>query len=193
MPSAADKLSILAREAFGVALPPRLVPKQSLRDLVEDCAGGMAEGRKLKAIIPGGSSTTVMTPDQLDTDLDFNSVAEAGSQLGAAEVVVRAFSLYFRLVNLAEERHRVRTLRSRSRSGKPVKDSIGALEVDPAAIDDLRITPVLTAHPTEAKRLAVVAGQAPADIRTGTSPRVSQGIEPPGVPATATSAPSRPA
>ena len=50
----------------------------------------------------------------------------------------------------------MRTLRARSRSGKPVEDSIGALEVDPASIDDLRITPVLTAHPTEAKRRAVV-------------------------------------
>jgi NADH-quinone oxidoreductase subunit F len=59
-----------------------------LRQLIYDLGGGIPDGRELKAIIPGGSSTTVMTPDQLDTDLDFNSVAEAGSQLGAAAVIV---------------------------------------------------------------------------------------------------------
>ncbi len=79
-----------------------------------------------------------------------------GLDLDRAEDVIRAFTCYFQLVNLAEERHRVRTLRARSRSGKPVKDSIDALEVDPAVLADLRITPVLTAHPTEAKRRAVV-------------------------------------
>jgi NADH-quinone oxidoreductase subunit F len=59
-----------------------------LRELIYDLGGGIPDGRELKAIIPGGSSTTVMTPDQLDTALDFNSVAEAGSQLGAAAVIV---------------------------------------------------------------------------------------------------------
>jgi phosphoenolpyruvate carboxylase len=76
--------------------------------------------------------------------------------VGQAEDVIRAFTCYFQLVNLAEERERVRSLRDRSRSGKPVKDSIAALDVDAAALVDIRITPVLTAHPTEAKRRAVV-------------------------------------
>jgi NADH-quinone oxidoreductase subunit F len=59
-----------------------------LRHLVYDIGGGIPDGRELKAIIPGGSSTTVMTPDLLDTPLDYNSVAEAGSQFGAAAVIV---------------------------------------------------------------------------------------------------------
>jgi NADH-quinone oxidoreductase subunit F len=59
-----------------------------LRELVYDIGGGVPDGRELKALIPGGSSTTVMTPDQLDTPLDYNSVAEAGSQFGAAAVIV---------------------------------------------------------------------------------------------------------
>ena len=80
----------------------------------------------------------------------------ASFDLDRAEDVIRAFTCYFQLVNLAEERHRVRTLRERSRSGKPVGDSIAALDADPASVSDLRITPVLTAHPTEAKRRAVV-------------------------------------
>ena len=44
----------------------------------------------------------------------------ASFDLDRAEDVIRAFTCYFQLVNLAEERHRVRTLRERSRSGKPV-------------------------------------------------------------------------
>jgi NADH-quinone oxidoreductase subunit F len=65
-----------------------LVLGTPLRHLIYDLGGGVPDGRELKAVIPGGSSTTVMTPDQLDTPLDFNSVAEAGSQLGAAAVIV---------------------------------------------------------------------------------------------------------
>jgi phosphoenolpyruvate carboxylase len=80
----------------------------------------------------------------------------AALDLAEAEDVIRAFTCYFQLVNLAEERHRVRTLRSRSRSGRPVRDSIAALGADRASVEDLRIMPVLTAHPTEAKRRAVV-------------------------------------
>jgi NADH-quinone oxidoreductase subunit F len=59
-----------------------------LRELIYDLGGGIPGGRELKGIIPGGSSTTVMTPDQLDTPLDYNSVAEVGSQFGAAAVIV---------------------------------------------------------------------------------------------------------
>jgi NADH-quinone oxidoreductase subunit F len=65
-----------------------LVLGTPLRELIYDIGGGIPGGRELKAVIPGGSSTTVMTPDLLDTHLDFNSVAEAGSQLGAAAVIV---------------------------------------------------------------------------------------------------------
>jgi NADH-quinone oxidoreductase subunit F len=59
-----------------------------LRELIYDVGGGIPDGRELKAIIPGGSSVPVLTPDQIDTPLDFNSVAEAGSALGAAAVIV---------------------------------------------------------------------------------------------------------
>jgi phosphoenolpyruvate carboxylase len=80
-----------------------------------------------------------------------------------AEQVARAFAVLFHLVNLAEERHRVRVLRSRDRAGAPPpEDSIaaaaatmGAAELQ-AVLDDLEVHPVLTAHPTEARRRAVV-------------------------------------
>ncbi len=81
----------------------------------------------------------------------------ASFDLDRAEDVIRAFTCYFQLVNLAEERHRVRTLRERSRSGKPVErlDRRARRRIR-RPVRDLRITPVLTAHPTEAKRRAVV-------------------------------------
>jgi NADH-quinone oxidoreductase subunit F len=59
-----------------------------LKELIYDHCGGMRDGRQLKAIVPGGSSVPVMTADQIDVALDFDSVAEAGSMLGSAGVIV---------------------------------------------------------------------------------------------------------
>ena len=60
----------------------------SLRELIYDLGGGIPDGRELKAVIPGGSSVPVLTADQVDTGLDFDSVAEAGSMLGSGAVIV---------------------------------------------------------------------------------------------------------
>ncbi|MFN2469508.1 MAG: NADH-quinone oxidoreductase subunit NuoF [Gaiellaceae bacterium] len=60
----------------------------TLRELVYDLGGGLEAGRTLKAIIPGGSSVPVLTPDQIDTPLDSESMAEAGSMLGSGAVIV---------------------------------------------------------------------------------------------------------
>jgi NADH-quinone oxidoreductase subunit F len=56
--------------------------------LINDLGGGMLDGHNLKAIIPGGSSTPFLTPDQIDTPLDYESLAEAGSMLGSGGVIV---------------------------------------------------------------------------------------------------------
>jgi NADH-quinone oxidoreductase subunit F len=53
-----------------------------------DMAGGMRPGRKLKAVIPGGSSCPLMTADCVSVPFDYESVAEAGSMLGAAAMIV---------------------------------------------------------------------------------------------------------
>ena len=60
----------------------------TLRELIYDHCGGIRDGRRLKAIVPGGSSVPVMTADQVDVRLDFDSVAQAGSMLGSAGVIV---------------------------------------------------------------------------------------------------------
>jgi NADH-quinone oxidoreductase subunit F len=60
----------------------------TLRELIFQHGHGVAEGRALKAIIPGGSSVPVFTADQLDVALDFDAVQAAGSYLGSAAVIV---------------------------------------------------------------------------------------------------------
>jgi NADH-quinone oxidoreductase subunit F len=60
----------------------------SFRELIEGCGGGVAGGRKLKAIIPGGSSSPVLPADQIDLSMDFDSIQKAGSFLGSASVIV---------------------------------------------------------------------------------------------------------
>jgi NADH-quinone oxidoreductase subunit F len=62
----------------------------SLRDLIygEGYAQGIRGGRKLKAVVPGGSSTPVLTASELDVAMDFDGVARAGSMLGSAGTIV---------------------------------------------------------------------------------------------------------
>lgn len=59
-----------------------------LRDLIA-MAGGIRSGRQLKAVIPGGSSAPVITADvAMDLDMDYDSVAKAGSMLGSGGVII---------------------------------------------------------------------------------------------------------
>jgi phosphoenolpyruvate carboxylase len=84
-----------------------------------------------------------------------------------AELVARAFTVYFHLVNLAEEEQRVRTLRLRDSGDQAPRESLAAAvdqltrEGGAAHLTELlaglRVHPVFTAHPTEARRRAVVA------------------------------------
>jgi NADH-quinone oxidoreductase subunit F len=54
-----------------------------------EMAGGMRDGRKLKAVIPGGSSMPVLPADiMMQTDMDYDSIAKAGSMLGSGAVIV---------------------------------------------------------------------------------------------------------
>ncbi len=60
----------------------------SLRVLIEEHAGGMKEGGTLKAVIPGGLSAPILTADEIDLPMDFDSLAGAGSMLGSGAVMV---------------------------------------------------------------------------------------------------------
>jgi NADH-quinone oxidoreductase subunit F len=60
----------------------------SLREILYTHAGGMKNGKKLKAVIPGGSSVPVFTADEIDVAMDFESVAKAGSLLGSCGIIV---------------------------------------------------------------------------------------------------------
>jgi NADH-quinone oxidoreductase subunit F len=54
-----------------------------------ELAGGMRNGKKIKAVIPGGSSMPVLPGDvMLATDMDYDSIAKAGSMLGSGAVIV---------------------------------------------------------------------------------------------------------
>jgi NADH-quinone oxidoreductase subunit F len=59
----------------------------TLRELIDDYAGGVRDGRTLKAVIPGGSSVPILMPDQLDTAASFDAIQKAGSLLGSAAIV----------------------------------------------------------------------------------------------------------
>jgi phosphoenolpyruvate carboxylase len=87
----------------------------------------------------------------------------ASWDLDRAEQVARAFTVYFHLANLAEEHQRIRQLRERDAGPEPVRESLAAAVTEltrdggPAYLGELRVHLVLTAHPTEARRRAVVA------------------------------------
>ena len=59
----------------------------TVSELIE-LAGGLKEGSELKAFVPGGASSNFLPPEKVDVEIDFQSIAEAGSMLGSAALVV---------------------------------------------------------------------------------------------------------
>src|SRR6202034_4153274 len=59
-----------------------------LRRMIEEVAGGMRGGKKLKAVIPGGSSCPLLSADEIDIAMDYDAVAKAGSMLGSGGTVI---------------------------------------------------------------------------------------------------------
>ncbi len=60
----------------------------TLREIIYEHAGGIRGGRKLKAVIPGGISAPILTPDQLDVKMDFDSLKAIGSMAGSGGIIV---------------------------------------------------------------------------------------------------------
>ncbi len=59
-----------------------------VREVIEECAGGMRDGFRLRGFLPGGASTDFLLPGHLDLPLDFDAVQKAGSRLGTGTMVV---------------------------------------------------------------------------------------------------------
>lgn len=62
----------------------------TFRELIYTYGGGIPEGRKIKAILPAGASSTIIpaTEEALDTPMDYESVPRLGAQLGSASVII---------------------------------------------------------------------------------------------------------
>ena len=60
----------------------------NMKEFIYGMAGGITAGKKLKAVIPGGSSCPLLTADEIDIPMDYDSVAKAGSMLGSGGMVV---------------------------------------------------------------------------------------------------------
>jgi phosphoenolpyruvate carboxylase len=150
-----DILGEVIRDSAG---PELLAEVERLREAV--IAARQRESRDDAGAGPGAGPASNGAGDEI-ADL------VASWNLDEAEQVARAFTVWFHLANLAEEHQRIRILRERDSGAEPVSESLAAavaeLSWDAGAghvtelLDSLRVHLVLTAHPTEARRRAVVA------------------------------------
>jgi NADH-quinone oxidoreductase subunit F len=60
----------------------------TVRELIEDYGQGVPGGRAVKGVLTAGVSAPILTPDKLDTKLDYDSIQAAGSMLGSASLIV---------------------------------------------------------------------------------------------------------
>ncbi len=59
-----------------------------IREIIEQYAGGMRDGYKLRGFLPGGASTDFLLPEHLDVAMGYDSVAKAGSRMGTGTIIV---------------------------------------------------------------------------------------------------------
>lgn len=60
----------------------------TIREILEEHAGGMQDGYELKGLIPGGASTDFLLPEHLDLKMDFDTIAKAGSRMGTGTMII---------------------------------------------------------------------------------------------------------
>ena len=154
-----------ARETARQEIPAPL--RRDVRMLGEVLGQVIADygGAKLLRDVERLRRTVIRARDDGRYERDTEKLVASWS-LERAEEVARAFTCYFHLVNLAEEHHRARVLRERDQGPKPIRESlqatVAALRSRHGArrlrevLADFAVHPVFTAHPTEARRRAVV-------------------------------------
>ncbi len=59
-----------------------------IRYLIEECGGGVIDGKEIKGILPAGASSAIVGPDKLDTTMDYEAMAAAGTMLGSASFII---------------------------------------------------------------------------------------------------------
>jgi phosphoenolpyruvate carboxylase len=149
-----DILGEVIRDSAG---PDLLADVERLRHAVIAARRGSRDGEPATGAGPAGAGRAGAEIADLVASWD----------LDRAEQVARAFTVYFHLVNLAEEYQRIRFVRERDAGTDPVRESLAAAVAEVSRdsgrehvaelLAGLRIHLVLTAHPTEARRRAVVA------------------------------------
>jgi NADH-quinone oxidoreductase subunit F len=60
----------------------------TIREIIEDYAGGMQDGYKLRGLLPGGASTDFLVEEHLDLKMDFVSLGPAGSRMGTGTMII---------------------------------------------------------------------------------------------------------
>src|SRR5580704_17285574 len=167
-----DILGEVIRDSAG---PELLADVERLRHAVIEARseGGWGGGRGAEdpAGVAAGADSAAAGADSAaagaDSAGDKIAALVASWSLSVAEQVARAFTVYFHLANLAEEHQRIRILRERDSGQAPVRESLAAAVAElghdegrehlSELLARLRVHLVLTAHPTEARRRAVVA------------------------------------
>ena len=139
--------------------------RQDVRELgalVGDTIGEQSSQSAFEAVERLRTASIDYRRDEADSRAALHEILD-GLAPDLQSVVARAFTTYFELINLAEERERVRAIR-RSSQEQSLEDGLESAveelsETDPEAVqkvlDDVLIEPTFTAHPTEARRKTV--------------------------------------
>ncbi len=159
-----DILGEVIRESAG---PELLADVERLRHAVIAARQGSRDGWNTAAGPNDGPAGGPNDRGAADPAGDDIAALVASWNVARAEQVARAFAVYFHLANLAEEHQRIRNLRERDSGRELVRESLAAAiaevgdDIGREHLDELlaslRVHLVLTAHPTEARRRAVVA------------------------------------
>ena len=79
----------------------------SLREIIFEHAGGIRNGNHIKAVIPGGASTPMLAADQIDVQMAFETLQQAGSELGTGAIIVMDETPYLNSLRNSIYRERI--------------------------------------------------------------------------------------